>query len=71
MKWLDHGDKKNNEVAMAFQAWFGNEHETGWWYSFAAILVEIPPFSKRNLEEGIAGLSVGEEGGKSTESKQS
>ncbi|TVY39200.1 hypothetical protein LSUB1_G003079 [Lachnellula subtilissima] len=60
VKWLDQGDKKNNEVAMAFQAWCGNEHETGWWYSFAAILVDVPPFSKRNLEEGIKPLPVRE-----------
>lgn len=53
MKWLDQGDQKNNEIAMAFPEWCGNEHETGWWYSFAAILVDVPPFSKRNLGEGI------------------
>ncbi|KAH6680481.1 hypothetical protein B0J14DRAFT_648860 [Halenospora varia] len=49
VKWLNNADAKANEVAMAFQQWCGNETETGWWYSFVAILVEVPPFSQRDL----------------------
>ncbi|TVY47844.1 hypothetical protein LOCC1_G002936 [Lachnellula occidentalis] len=60
VKWLDQGDKRNNEVAMAFQTWYGNEHETGWWYSFAAILVCVPPFAKRNLEGDVESSSMEE-----------
>lgn len=49
VKWLNEGVEK--EVAMAFQQWCGNETETGWWYSFVAILVEVPVWSERKLGE--------------------
>ena len=50
VKWLN--DQVDHEIAMAFQQWVGNETETGWWYSFVAILAEVPTYSHRNLEGG-------------------
>ena len=54
MKWLN--DQVDHEIAMAFQQWVGNETETGWWYSFVAILAEVPVYSQRNLEG--AGMDI-------------
>jgi hypothetical protein len=47
--WINEKADGKGEVALAFQQWVGNETETGWWYSFVAILVEIPVFSQRKL----------------------
>ena len=50
MKWLN--EQVDHEIAMAFQQWVGNETETGWWYSFVAILAEVPVYSQRKLDGG-------------------
>lgn len=42
--WL--GDPKNEEADFAFMA-YGNESSIGVFYSFAAIIVDIPPFHIR------------------------
>jgi hypothetical protein len=39
-----------HEVAMPVQTWIGNETEIDWWYSFKALLVEVPAHSKRELK---------------------
>jgi hypothetical protein len=49
--WINEQVDGKGEVALAFQQWVGNETETGWWYSFVAILVEIPVFSQRKLDK--------------------
>lgn len=54
-KWFneqaDHEVRKAyHEVAMPVRNWIGNEIEIGWWYSFMALLVEVPVYSKRKLE---------------------
>ena len=38
------------EVASPVWNWIGNEIEIDWWYSFKALLVEIPVYSKRKLK---------------------
>jgi hypothetical protein len=49
--WINEKAGGKGEVALAFQQWVGNETETGWWYSFVAILVEIPVFSQRKFDK--------------------
>lgn len=60
MKWLN--DQVDHEIAMAFQQWVGNETETGWWYSFVAILAEVPVYSQRNLEGAEMDLDSASQG---------
>jgi hypothetical protein len=49
VKWLN--TKEGGEVAMTFQQWDDEEEtETRWWYSYVALLIEVPVYSERNLD---------------------
>jgi hypothetical protein len=40
----------HHEVSGPVTTWIGNEFEVDWEYSFMALLVVVPAFSKRGLE---------------------
>ena len=48
VRWLN--EPGDHEIAMAYQAWLGNETETGWSYSHVALLIVVPLFSERKLD---------------------
>jgi hypothetical protein len=49
-EWLNNVGAGYHEVAMPVTTWIGNETEIEWEYSFLALLVVVPAFSKRELE---------------------
>ena len=55
VKWFNEGavsdvGARHHEVASSITTWIGNEIEIDWKYSFLALLVVVPAFSKRELE---------------------
>jgi hypothetical protein len=51
-KWVAReGGKEYHEVACPVTNWIGNETEIDWEYTFMALLIVVPTFSQRELED--------------------